>query len=116
MFKILFLFLFSLSIFANDPIFADTQVFTAPESAILKQAQANLFQTDGATEAQLNRTKSEQKTFFVAQLDAQLTPLQSAIDNIDAAVAAIKIQKLAELNAQKSLLESLKTKIQNLPE
>lgn len=107
--------IFLISLLFAAQLFA-VETFTAAESAVLKTAEAGIFQQDGAIEAQLNRTKAEQKAFFVAQLDSQLTALQSGIDNIDAAVAAIKTAKLAEMNAKKTLLEGLKTKLQNLPE
>lgn len=93
-----------------------TQTFTDDEKALLKNAEAQIFSQDGAIEAQLNRTKAEQKAFFADQLGTQIAAVQAKIDNIDTVVAALKVQILAEANAKKTLLDGLKTKIENLPE
>lgn len=92
------------------------QEFTTPEIAVLQQAQAQLFQDSVALVAQVNRTKAEQKAFFVAQVQAKIDACQSKLDNVDTIVAGIKTQIQAECNAQISVLNGLKTKLENLPE
>lgn len=92
------------------------QEFNDAEKAILQQAQGLLFQDSAAIVAQINRTKAEQKAYFAAQIQAQITALETKLNNVDNIVAQIKTDIQNECNAKISLLSGLKTKLLNLPE
>lgn len=93
-----------------------TQTFTDQEQQAMLAMAMPMLTNQGFIAERLNMTKAEQKAADIAQINDKIQVIDNGINSIDARFEALKNAELAELNAKKTFLQSLKTKIENLPE
>lgn len=93
------------------------QLDLTPQQIIFfKQVVARFLDDDEWIKTYFGYTGAEKKAYQIGVIDQKIAAIQTQIDNIDTFVAAFKTQRLAELNAQKSVLSNFKTVWEQAPE